>query len=67
MKPLRRQLEDLEHVRRRGGINGTRESKLERQDQSDPDEGREKKKTGVVKIYGSCRNKMDSWENPSKT
>lgn len=26
-----------------------------------------KKKTGVVKIYGSCRNKMDSWENPSKT
>ncbi|KAI5154786.1 Graves Disease Carrier Protein [Manis pentadactyla] len=34
LKPLRRQLEDLEHVRRRGGINGTRESKLERQDQS---------------------------------
>lgn len=46
-------------MRRRGGINGTRESKLERQDQSDPDEGREKK-TGVVKIYRSCRNKMDS-------
>lgn len=40
---------------------------MERQDQSDPDEGREKKKTGVVKIYWSCRNKMDSWENPSKT
>ena len=45
--------------KRKEEINGVWESKRKRQDKSDPDR-KQKKNTGVVKVYRNLKNEMSS-------